>query len=201
MAEESFAVCPQCGCTFEVRSDRKTFCSRSCYRAPNRVRIEGDIAYLELLDKERNFVAETIIDAADVPLAKSYGRCYLTTRRDGQEHRVQVRSNGRKTVLPRLLIQPPDSMQVDHINGNPLDNRRSNLRVLTNSQNLQNRKGSTRVSASGIRNVYWDKNDKIWKVILGVNGKYIHVGRFHNLEEAEQAAIAARRKHMPFSTK
>jgi hypothetical protein len=53
-----------------------------------------------------------------------------------------------------------------------------------------------RNSTTGCRNVYWDKRAlvKKWRVQVGANGKYHDLGHFMTFEEAEQAAIAARKR-------
>lgn len=60
------------------------------------------------------------------------------------------RDDGRPVLMHRLIMDPPDDMDVDHINGNGLDNRRSNLRVCTRSQNLGNRRISDQHAFKGI---------------------------------------------------
>lgn len=77
--------------------------------------------------------------------------------------------------LHRLLMNFPKDLVVDHINHNPLDNRRCNLRIVTDIQNKQNRKDNT----SGILGV--DKYKNKWRAQLQVRGKkYI---KYYNTKE------------------
>lgn len=53
---------------------------------------------------------------------------------------AQRRGKGKTIRMHSVLMQPPKGLEVDHLNGNPLDNRRSNLRICTHKQNCQNLK-------------------------------------------------------------
>jgi hypothetical protein len=109
------------------------------------VRIEGDVAFVELTQGR-----EALIDAADVPIITSetwqaipniMGSHYARSSRGGvYMHRMLMGVSDRKT-------------QIDHINHDTLDNRRANLRVLTNAQNNINRKGAYQTSKVGVRGV------------------------------------------------
>lgn len=81
-------------------------------------------------------------------------------------------------------------LRVDHINCNTLDNRRENLRPVTHAQNLQNRKGATRASKTGVRGVVFDRGKFVAYVQRGRIHRYL--GRFKTLDEASQAAADAR---------
>lgn len=83
---------------------------------------------------------------------------------------------------------------VDHINGNPLDNRWGNLREATPSGNAQNSK-TPKSNKSGVRCVYWNKFYKKWHVQVTVNSKSIHLGYWDDLEAAELLSILAREKY------
>ncbi len=64
--------------------------------------------------------------------------------------------------MHRLIAQPPEGMEVDHVNGDSLDNRRSNLRVVSRRENLRNRRGwSTRSPYKGVN---YDKKRGKWKL-------------------------------------
>lgn len=80
---------------------------------------------------------------------------------------------------------------VDHINGNPLDNRIENLREATNSQNMYNSK-MPKNNKSGVKGVSWDTQYEKWRVMLGVNNKYLNLGRYSSLNEAALAIKNAR---------
>lgn len=75
---------------------------------------------------------------------------------------------------------------VDHINHNPRDNRKENLRVILPNENLKNRETKNRNNKSGYRNVCWDKRSEKWVVQLQVNGRNKPLKRF-NKDELEQA--------------
>lgn len=99
-----------------------------------------------------------------------------------------------------LGVAPVRGGRVDHIDRDPLNNRASNLRVVTPSENAQNR---SRFKQNGLpRGVSWKKDQ-------GPNGKFVaratinykryHIGYFDTAEEAGSAASAWRAKHMTHS--
>ena len=81
--------------------------------------------------------------------------------------------------------------QVDHIDGNRLNNRIENLREATSKQNNQNRKPT---GSSGVKGVVWHKQSKKWVASICVNRKSVHLGSFENIEDAALAATEAREK-------
>lgn len=80
-----------------------------------------------------------------------------------------------------------DKRKIDHINHNTLDNRRENLRIVTNQQNGQNRKNT--------KGYYWNNNQNKWHVQMRVNGKTNHVGYYHTEEAARLAYLNAREEY------
>lgn len=80
-------------------------------------------------------------------------------------------------------------IQVDHIDGNRMNNKIENLRAATSSQNNQNRKAT---SSSGIKGVVWHKQSKKWIASICVNRKSVHLGSFISIEEAALVANKAR---------
>jgi hypothetical protein len=82
--------------------------------------------------------------------------------------------------------------EIDHINQVKSDNRISNLRDVSSSQNKQNR--TTYVGASGYRGVAWLAANKKWRACIGHNYKNIYIGLFDTAEEASAAYIAKARE-------
>ncbi len=95
--------------------------------------------------------------------------------------------------MHRLIAAAPDGLQVDHINGNPLDNRRENLRVCTRRQNLLSRPSGSSPSASGFRGVFQGKNR--YRARIVVHGHRYGLGAFATPEDAARAYDAAARQH------
>lgn len=98
--------------------------------------------------------------------------------------------------MHRLLLglHKRDGKQIDHKNGNTLDNRRENLRVVNHSQNAMNRKLLSK-SASGFRGVSYCKKTGKWKSRINLGGKEIWLGRFATIDDARSAAADARIKY------
>ena len=94
--------------------------------------------------------------------------------------------------MHREMLSPPPGMDVDHINGNPLDNRRANLRVCTRSENNGNLR-RPRHNTSGFKGVCWEKWSGKWKATIKVKGKSRSLGRFLTPEDAHGAYCAAAR--------
>lgn len=85
--------------------------------------------------------------------------------------------------LHRRILKAPAGMDVDHIDGDPLNNRKSNLRICTHQHNLWNSK-IRNDNTSGVKGVYWDKKRKYWYARIEVNGKGINLGKHKNKEDA-----------------
>jgi hypothetical protein len=96
--------------------------------------------------------------------------------------------------LHRFIADCPPDLYVDHINGNTLDNRRSNLRICTLGENNCNRRKSKN-SSSGYKGVFWDNHYKKWGSSIQVNNKRINLGRFDDPEKAYEAYVAASKKY------
>ena len=84
---------------------------------------------------------------------------------------------------------------VDHINGNTFDNRKTNLRIVEDSNNLTNRKSKNSNNKSGYRNVCWSKSESKWLVQLQINGKNTVLGKFDDVDEAGRFAEEMRQKY------
>lgn len=97
-------------------------------------------------------------------------------------------------TMHRVIMNPPAGMDVDHINGNKLDNRRANLRICTRSQNLRNSAAHSD-NASGFKGVSWFKPAQRWKARIWVDNKEKHLGYFDTPEAAALAYNEAAKKY------
>lgn len=104
-------------------------------------------------------------------------------------------------LLHRAVLDetPPAGMHVDHINGNTLDNRRSNLRVVTPADNIRNQRRSHPNTSSRFLNVYFRDRSKqarsnCWDFQLKVNGNRIRK-KFRTEIAAAHYAAQIRNQH------
>lgn len=82
----------------------------------------------------------------------------------------------------------------DHINRNPLDNRKENFREATAQENARNRTKSSN-NTSGFIGVCWDKEKLKWLSYIAVDNKQIKLGRFHSKEDAIRTRLLAEKKY------
>ena len=93
---------------------------------------------------------------------------------------------GRAILMHRLVNNTPPNSITDHINGNPLDNRRSNLRTCTPSQNQANAKIS-KSSSTGFKGVSHHKLTGKYQASITTNRKRQYLGLFDTPEDASEA--------------
>lgn len=146
------------------------------------LRVEGNVAYVTLT---KGF--EAIIDAADVALVDNGNWYALVNRQTVYAARTVGRRVDKVGVLMhRVITSAPHGMDVDHINGNGLDNRRSNLRLATRSENMRNSRQSS-ANTSGFKGVGWSKRDNNWRASITIDGRQHYIGAFSTPEIAHAA--------------
>ncbi len=85
--------------------------------------------------------------------------------------------------MHRVILDCPSNLEVDHKNHNGLDNRRSNIRVVTRSQNQHNKT----INSKKVTGVYFDEKTGKWRASIGLNGKRFHIGYFTLKKDAINA--------------
>lgn len=129
-----------------------------------------------------------IVDAADF---HSLG-CHKWSSSGSSRMYAARRCDGKTVYMHRLLVGALADEEVDHINGNPLDNRRSNLRVASRAQNMANSIG--RCGSSKYKGVCRKKQTGRWSAQIGQEGRGTHLGYFDKEEDAaaayDQAAVS-----------
>ncbi len=128
----------------------------------------------------------------DAPTEIVDGRWYLS------HHGYAVGVGGRARMHRVVLGVTDPCVQVDHINGDRLDNRRSNLREATAAENAQNRVAGFGGS-SRYRGVAWHGQRGRWGAYAKVARRRVYIGLFDTEEQAARAAAEFRARHMPFS--
>ena len=96
--------------------------------------------------------------------------------------------------MHRLILDVKKGYIVDHKNHNTLDNRKENLRICTQYENMANQKPSSR-NTSGHKGVYWNKDKNKWNVKIGYKNKNINVGYYKDINDAIKARQEAEEKY------
>jgi hypothetical protein len=121
----------------------------------------------------------------DYELIKEY--CWVETKRGYPIARVK----GKNVPMHKLLV----SYDIcDHINRNPFDNRRSNLRKARHKDNDRNR-SLLSSNTSGVTGVSWDKMRQKWRAYIKIDGVWIQLGRYVKFEDAVCARLNAENKY------
>lgn len=166
---------------FSERSERLIF--MSCVKLENDFIISGNIVTMYT----RKRTAFTF-DVEFLEIVRQYGwymnNGYIVANKE---------NNSGLISLARLIMQPESGMCVDHIDGNPLNNCKSNLRICTIHQNCYNRKAG-KANATGIVGVQ-KKNKSEYNAYITFNKKRINLGNFKNLDEAVKARKEAEQKY------
>lgn len=131
------------------------------------------MSYVELpLIGKRGAGKAIRVDVADAPRLACH-----RFRLDGHGY-VITTIKGRTVLLHRLILDAPVGTEVDHRNGDRLDNRRENLRLASRAQNASNR-GLSVANRSGFKGVRWHRGTGRWEARIKVDGRDRYLG-LHN---------------------
>lgn len=127
---------------------------------------KGKVAFVD--DKDFEWLSEYTWFFSDTGYAKA------TLWEDGKAFQIRMH---------RLIMGAKRRQMCDHINGEKLDNRRENLRLCTNAENMRNR-GKTALNTSGYKGVYWNRQRKKWVAHIKVFYKLKYLGLFEDKKVA-----------------
>lgn len=137
-----------------------------------------------------------LVDDADFALLSQY-RWYI--KHDSRTNYAfgyvrGRRRDGKLVKMHRVITDAPDGMDVDHVNGDGLDNRRNNLRICTRSQNIGH-SHKTAGCSSDFKGVSWDKGAGRWRAQGKIAYKCIYLGYYDSEEDAARAYNDFAREH------
>lgn len=149
------------------------------------------------LSRKDGIRLETLIDTVDLELVNERFRslyAHWSSDSHGFYAYGWLTTTPRKTAaLARVIMAEPVGLMVDHIDHVTLDNRRSNLRIATRSENGMNRLGARRDNrASGLRGVRFSTGNskRPWRAIFTFQGRSVYLGYFTTPEEASSVVNA-----------
>lgn len=144
---------------------------------PNEIVNCGKHSEIIIYNNKCNEIARTLIDKEDIEKVKGFKWCL-----NSSGYAITTYQSKFIFLHHFLIGYPLNGLEVDHINHNPLDNRKQNLRIVTRSQNSMNRKNA--------KGICWCKKSKKWMAHIEINQKPIYLGSFVK----EQDALNARKK-------
>lgn len=124
------------------------------------------------------------VDSSDYDMARAYVWRISQKR---QKYYVVSGSNKKGTMIylhTLILGGCPNGMEVDHIDGNSLNNRRSNLRIVSRQQNVDNQRATRIDNQIGIRGIAYAKREKKYRVDFNYHGKRFYTRSWDTLEQA-----------------
>lgn len=152
----------------------------------NEIIISDNIAKIQLYNIRQEVIGEALIDVEDISRVSQYKWRLSKGGTERSKCANVLTGNGKETYtnsLHRHIMDCPDEMYVDHINGNRLDNRKVNLRICSNQENNFNTVKRS-INTSGYKGIWYDKTRDKWCSEIKVNGKKIFIGRYINIENA-----------------
>jgi AP2 domain len=171
----------------------------------NKYEVRGETTAI-IIESRKYGRIETIIDTEDLPKVseasswrahwrddtKSFYAYGYITDENGKHRSVQMHRHV-------LGLTDPDK-QVDHVEHDTLDNRKSKLNVVTTAENCQNRRKFS-TNTSGYTGVTWDKSRGKWVASIVVNYKRKNLGRYDDKDEAIRARRAAEYEYFHYKRK
>lgn len=160
------------------------------------VYIEKDDYYILRIESKKHGVFDFLIDKEDYERCREYHWSVNKHKSPLNTKKYFYAVHSKMGMLHRFIMDAPKGKQVDHINGDTLDSRKSNMRICTVSENSMNRHFVSD-NTSGKIGVCW--NSKIptpkWMAYININGKRTHLGYFTTYDEALKVRLDAEEKY------
>lgn len=158
----------------------------------NEIIVDGNIAKILLYNNNCDIIGYTIIDSEDINKISNY----KISKRGNYAY---ANINNKSIALHRIITDTINELDkiynpIDHINGNSLDNRKSNLRICTISDNMYNTYRQ-RNNSTGVRKHVQKGKYVSYQAYISVNNKQINLGYFDTKEKAIIARRFAERKY------
>ena len=200
--------CEICNSTKNVEKYKGTYyCSKHAYQMkrygfikqrtrmdPNEIVLYDNYAEIIVYDTYGNERDRTQIDLEDVKKCSEY-KWHKHESVRGKEY-IFTRINGKPIRLHRFVLDYWDlEREVDHIDGNGLNNKKNNLDIVTHHQNVMNQRKLPSNNISGYMGVHFHSQNHNWVAVIKVNQKNIHLGSFERIEDAIACRRAAELKY------
>ena len=198
MSKKNNCKCNHCGKEFfeypsDIKAGQGKHCSQACYneskKVMNEYRENGKHIVISIEYKDE--VYDCLIDKDDKKQVQEY-QWHIVNKSNSKYVESSVDNN---IYLHRLLMDFPDGLEVDHKNGNPLDNRRDNLRLVTHHKQMMNRSANKGSACPEQAGVYRDNRNGSWYAQIEIDDDVIHLGTFDSVENAIEARKHAEQKH------
>jgi hypothetical protein len=155
-------------------------------RAPNAIIDCGDYYEMVIYNLKHNPIIKTKVDKRYINSILQY-RWHFNGR--------YVQTFNPKIALHQFIIGKKEGYEIDHRNGDKLDNRKENLRHVTHTQNMRNRQKLSTRNTSGCTGVSRFSRDARWRAEIKVEGKTKHLGLFESLNDAIKARKVAEKRY------
>ena len=135
-----------------------------------------------------------MVDDEDYELLNQYSWGATHGRTTFYATRIEKNPQGERTLIlmHRQIMKPPKGLQIDHINGNGLCNKKGNLRIVTVRQNSQNRHSRKTSKYPGVS---WDDRRKGWIASVYIDGSSKYLGK-HETEQLAYEVYCAKLKEV-----
>ena len=198
-------ICRVCGSTNRVIYSKK-FGGLFCQRHYNQLYKLGELKEITIFDRNEYVIngneveiilrdgknkesGRVLIDLEDLDSVIKHKWCIDTWGYP------ETKINGNSISMQRFILNKYDKNYiVDHINRNPLDNRKSNLRIATKSENAINSPIRSN-NKSGVTGVIWNKSNEKWRAYITKNNKRYELGSFKDFDKAVKTRLIAEKKY------